>query len=107
MRKRRRNGKQWEGYVRVSSVGKRQVLISPEIQRNAIERKAASMGVEIARWTEDLDTSGHGIERRACSRGAADAVDVFGHAQQVGRLARAGGGFDRRRKLAYLLNLFG
>ena len=42
----------------MSSVGKRQVLIAPDIQRDAIERKAASMGVEIARWTEDLDKSG-------------------------------------------------
>jgi DNA invertase Pin-like site-specific DNA recombinase len=74
MRKRRRNGKQWEGYVRVSSVGKRQVLISPEIQRDAIERKAASMGVEISRWTEDLDTSGHGIERRADFRAIVERV---------------------------------
>ena len=58
----------------MSSVGKRQVLIWPEIQRDAIERKAASMGVEIARWTEDLDTSGHGIERRADFRAIVERV---------------------------------
>lgn len=57
--KERSNGKAWEGYIRVSSIGRREVLISPEIQRDAITAKAAQLGVEVGRWTEDLDRSGH------------------------------------------------
>lgn len=46
------------GLVRVSHVGKRDDLISPELQRDAISHYAAGRGIEIVRWVEALDESG-------------------------------------------------
>jgi DNA invertase Pin-like site-specific DNA recombinase len=53
------------GYVRVSRVNGRSgdSFISPEVQRETIERLAAAKGIRIVAWFEDLDKSGGKWER--------------------------------------------
>lgn len=48
------------GYVRVSRVGDRSgpAFISPDVQRDTIERLAAANGLELAELVEELDVSG-------------------------------------------------
>lgn len=50
------------GYVRVSTA--REEMISPEIQRDAIDRWARSRNRRIVEWVEDLDLSGRDFARR-------------------------------------------
>ncbi len=54
-----------DAYIRVSRVGGREgeTFISPEIQREQIERWAKLRGVTIAAWHEDLDQSGGKLDR--------------------------------------------
>jgi site-specific DNA recombinase len=53
------------GYIRVSKVGDRgDTLVSPELQRHAIETWAASNGVTIVKWVVELDRSGRSFTRR-------------------------------------------
>jgi site-specific DNA recombinase len=48
------------GYIRVSRINGRggDTFISPEVQRKTIEGLAASKGIEISEWVEELDRSG-------------------------------------------------
>ncbi len=59
----------FDGYIRVSRVGGREgpSFISPDVQREQIERWAALREVEIAEWHVDLDQSGAKIDRPAFS----------------------------------------
>ena len=50
------------GYIRVSMA--REEMISPELQRAAIEDKAARDGADIREWIEELDVSGRGFGRK-------------------------------------------
>ena len=50
------------GYVRVSTW--REDKISPEIQRDAIERWATASGKRITEWVEDLDETGRNFKRK-------------------------------------------
>jgi site-specific DNA recombinase len=53
------------GYIRVSGVGGRgDDLISPEIQRHAIERFAAREGIRIVAEIRDIDRSGRSFTKR-------------------------------------------
>lgn len=54
-----------DGYIRVSRIGGRQGegYISPEVQREAIERYADEIGGEIVNWSDDQDYSGGTTER--------------------------------------------
>jgi DNA invertase Pin-like site-specific DNA recombinase len=55
-----------DGYIRVSKVGKREgpSFISPEVQRESIQRWADANNHEIAEWHEELDRSaGRGKKR--------------------------------------------
>lgn len=54
-----------DGYVRVSRVGGREGegYISPDVQREAIERYAGEMGGEVVAWQTDEDYSGGNTER--------------------------------------------
>lgn len=54
-----------DGYIRVSRVNGREGenFISPDVQREQIERWALLRGVTIARWHTDLDVSGGRLER--------------------------------------------
>ncbi len=56
-----------DGYIRVSRVGGREgeSFISPDVQRKQIESYAEANGFTIARWHEDFDQSGGGLERPA------------------------------------------
>lgn len=54
------------GYVRVSMA--REEMVSPELQRAAIEDKAARDGAEIREWIEELDVSGRGFGREGVQR---------------------------------------
>lgn len=56
---------QLDGYIRVSRVGGRsgESFISPEVQREQIERFAALRGVQIGAWHEDLDQTGGKLTR--------------------------------------------
>ena len=46
------------GLVRVSKARGREDLISPELQRSAIETYAKRKGIEVTEWVEALDESG-------------------------------------------------
>jgi len=50
------------GYLRVSM--KREEMISPQIQRAAISRRARQTGRRIIGWVEDLDNSGRNFRRK-------------------------------------------
>jgi site-specific DNA recombinase len=54
-----------DGYVRVSQTRGRSgdSFISPQVQRDAIQRLAGPRGVEVAAWHEDLDQSGGKLSR--------------------------------------------
>jgi DNA invertase Pin-like site-specific DNA recombinase len=54
------------GYIRVSMA--REEMISPELQRTAIEKKAHGDGAYIAEWIEELDISGRGFGRKGVQR---------------------------------------
>lgn len=56
--------KQAIGYVRVSKVGEREELLSPELQRHEQERWAQAHGTKIIDWVEDLDETGRRFEKR-------------------------------------------
>lgn len=73
------------GYVRVSRVNGRtgDSFLSPQLQRDAIERLAAAKDVTIVAWEEDLDESGGDYNRpgfqsalERCEAGEADIVLV-------------------------------
>jgi DNA invertase Pin-like site-specific DNA recombinase len=93
-------------YIRVSTA--REQMISPELQRAAIEDRARRDGAMIGEWIEELDESGRGFGRKGVQRairlvrdGAAAAVYVwkysrFGRnaalvAQYVGEMEAIGG----------------
>lgn len=93
------------GYVRVSLA--REEMISPELQRSAIQQWAARTNHRIVDWVEDLDKSGRNFRRRimrAIERietGEAEAIGVwkysrFGRSRDgitynLARIERAGG----------------
>jgi site-specific DNA recombinase len=54
------------GYIRVSMA--REEMVSPELQRTAIEAKARQDGVTITEWIEELDISGRGFGRKGVQR---------------------------------------
>jgi site-specific DNA recombinase len=56
-----------DGYVRVSRVGGRSgdSFISPQVQRESIQRYAYAHEIDIAAWHEDLDQSGGKMSRPA------------------------------------------
>src|SRR4051794_22194886 len=62
--------KLFDGYVRVSDVGRRSgpSFISPSVQREQIESWARLRGVEVARIHEDLDRSGGTASRPGLTR---------------------------------------
>jgi DNA invertase Pin-like site-specific DNA recombinase len=98
-------GEPWLAYIRVSTW--REEKISPELQRNAIEAWAASVGVRIIDWVIDLDESGRHFKRKITTcverveRGEAKGVAVWrysrfgrnrtGNAAWLARLEAAGG----------------
>lgn len=56
---------QVDGYIRVSDVAGRagESFISPDEQRRTIEQYAATRGLEIAQWHEDMNESGGTLDR--------------------------------------------
>lgn len=54
-----------DGYIRVSRIGGREGegYISPDVQRQAIERYASEVGGQIVAWFDDQDYSGGNIDR--------------------------------------------
>jgi DNA invertase Pin-like site-specific DNA recombinase len=54
------------GYIRVSMA--REEMVSPELQRTAIEAKARQDGATITEWIEELDISGRGFGRKGVQR---------------------------------------
>jgi DNA invertase Pin-like site-specific DNA recombinase len=64
------------GYVRVSKTGGRagDSFLSPELQREQIERLAGREGLEVAEWIEELDASGGDSKRPGWNR-ALEAVE--------------------------------
>ncbi|MEI5099033.1 recombinase family protein [Streptomyces sp. PmtG] len=98
-------GEPWLAYIRVSTW--REEKISPELQRNAIEAWAASVGVRIIDWMIDLDESGRHFKRKITKcverveSGEAKGVAVWrysrfgrnrtGNAAWLARLEAAGG----------------
>jgi len=86
---------QLDGYIRVSRVGGRsgESFISPEVQREQIERFAALRGVQIGAWHEDLDQTGGKLTRpgldaamQRVRSGATGGIAVA----RLDRLSRAG-----------------
>jgi site-specific DNA recombinase len=93
------------GYIRVSLA--REEMISPELQRNAVQQWAARNNYRIVDWVEDLDKTGRNFKRkimRAVERieaGEAEAIAVwkysrFGRSREgvplnLARVERAGG----------------
>lgn len=84
-----------DGYIRVSKVGEREgeSFISPEVQREQIERWAALREVEIANWETDLDRTGKVLARPGLDRilerirnGETGGIAVA----RIDRLSRAG-----------------
>jgi DNA invertase Pin-like site-specific DNA recombinase len=84
-----------DGYIRVSQVGRREgeSFISPELQREQIEKWAALRGVTIANWETDLDRTGTVLSRPGMDRimerirgGQTGGVVVA----KINRLSRAG-----------------
>src|SRR5436309_9331332 len=64
-----RKMKVMDGYVRVSRVGGREDMMSPETQRKTIERLAKSKGVEVGEVVKELDVSGKtSIDKRELGR---------------------------------------
>lgn len=62
-----------DGYIRVSRVNGREgdSFISPDVQREQIERWAQLRGVEIAAWHTDLDQTGGKLKRPGLDRALA------------------------------------
>src|SRR4051794_12750732 len=62
-----------DGYIRVSRVNGREgdSFISPDVQREQIERWAQLRGVEIAAWHTDLDQTGGKLKRPGLERALA------------------------------------
>lgn len=95
----------WIGYIRVSTW--REEAISPDIQRDAIERWAARTGRRIIEWVIDLDATGRNFRRRvmgaieAVERGDAKGIAVWKYSRfgrntlgvqiNVARLENSGG----------------
>jgi site-specific DNA recombinase len=101
-----------DGYTRVSRVRGRggESFISPDVQREQIERYAALRGFEIVGWETDLDQSGGTIDRPGFQRvlgriesGATEGLivakldrfarSIVGAYQAIERIQRAGGTF--------------
>lgn len=61
------SGMRLDAYVRVSRIGGRkgEGYISPEVQREAIERRARELGAEVDEVHDDQDYSGGNMERPA------------------------------------------
>lgn len=59
-----------DGYIRVSRIGGREGegYISPDVQREAIERYAEELGGEVVRWEDDQDFGGGTTERPGFQR---------------------------------------
>lgn len=92
------------GYVRVSQ--EREEMISPELQRSAIQQWAARTDHRIVDWVEDLDKTGRNFRRRIMraiervENGEADTIGVWkysrfgrsreGIAMNLARVERAG-----------------
>jgi DNA invertase Pin-like site-specific DNA recombinase len=74
------------GYVRVSKA--REDMISPDIQRDEIQRYAVRHDLEVVEWFEDLDLSGRTDERPALQSMLQRAIDDDVDAVIVYRLDR-------------------
>jgi DNA invertase Pin-like site-specific DNA recombinase len=90
-------GRPLDGYIRVSRVGGREgdSFISPDVQRETIQRWADLRGVQIGEWFTDLDQSGGKLKRPGLDEALEriEAEDSGGLAvARLDRLSRAGVG---------------
>lgn len=89
------------GYIRVSKVGDREHLISPDIQLDHIKADAKRKGKRIVKLVFDIDKSGRTFRRRSVDKVIADIKKGLAKSVTVWKWSRWG------RNLAYSLAYLG